>query len=278
MRYFKPKFQIATLAPPQTRLLSKIGGLPWGLPAHRWPHHCGHPQKLIAQLCHEPPMLDLGDENAVLHLFMCGECGGINQEDTGLDAFILNRSELHNAVATIDGCDHKPEDYTPLTGEAWITGWIEHDDGIPASRLSEFFDEKKLWELHREFPQIQWFDSAEETKFGGTPRWTGNGPMSFPPSPFEFLLQLGSYLFVDGPPPDPNNVGCQVEIYSSGPSDERINTQPHKELPNAPWYILHERGTSRHYFAYTNFAFDGTAFVFIDRTHSPPIARWFYNR
>jgi hypothetical protein len=225
-------------------------------------------------------MLDLGDENAVLHLFMCGECGGIDQERTGLDAFILNRSELHNALATVDDYDHEPADYAPLTGEAWITGWTEHDDGIPASRLPEFYDEKKLWSLQDEFPQIPWFQSEEDTKFGGSPRWTGNGPMDFPPPPFQFLLQLGSYLSVEGPPPAARDVGCFVETYA--PTDRgdthTDSPDPTDNRLNVPWYILYERGASHHCFAYTNFASDGTAFVFIDRTQSPPIPRWFYNR
>src|SRR5579864_8582585 len=106
MQYFMPKFQIAALLPPQDRLRSKIGGIPWGLPPRLWPTCCGHPQKLLAQLCHEPPILDLGAEGSVLHLFQCLECMGIGN-DTGRAAFIIDRSILGDGLVTIPGYDDK---------------------------------------------------------------------------------------------------------------------------------------------------------------------------
>ena len=89
MRSFLPTFQIATLAGEQTCLRSKLGGVPWGLPVERWPVCCGQPQKLLAQLCHQPPMLDLGAPGAVLHLFQRLDCLGIaesGQRGRGLRA------------------------------------------------------------------------------------------------------------------------------------------------------------------------------------------------
>src|ERR1700677_2104523 len=132
MRYFTPRFQIATLAGEQKKLLSKIGGIPWGLPADRWPQCCNRPQKLLAQLCHEPPMLDLGSPSAVLHLFQCMECCGIDEgdgiEDCGRGALVIDRSELD------EGLPPMPEVPMPafgdlpdqqLIGEFWISGWDE---------------------------------------------------------------------------------------------------------------------------------------------------------
>ena len=81
MRYFLPQFRIAAFSGTQTELRSKVGGLPWGLPKERWPRCCQRPQKLLAQLRHEPPMLDLGDAGAVLHLFQCLDCGSFGGDE-----------------------------------------------------------------------------------------------------------------------------------------------------------------------------------------------------
>jgi len=226
-------------------------------------------------------MLDLGAEGSVLHLFQCLECLGIGTKEGG--AFIVHRSVLHEGLSTIAGYDLPAEYGSPLIGEVWITGWKEHDDGIPSARLPEFFDERRLWKLHDEFPQIDWFGSRGMTKSGGSPRWTGNGPMDYPRPPFEFLLQIDDYLYIDGPPPSPDAVGTSVEYYTqsstNGSIDRVLQSPVSKKLPlNAPWFILHERGSNCYYLAFTNLASDGTAFVFIDRTKSPCGARWYFNR
>ena len=63
---------------------------------------------------------------------------------------------------------------------------------------------------------------------------------------------------------------------------ERISShgQPASErrLSNAPWKLFYERGSTFHDAEYTNFGSDGTAFVFIDRTQTPPVVRWLWNR
>jgi hypothetical protein len=278
MRYFVPRFKIATLAGKQDRLLSKIGGVPWGLPERFWPRCCGQPQKLLAQLCHEPPMLDLGGEGNVLHLFQCLECCGIG--DQGRAAFIVDRSFLGSELAKVAGYDHKPELGEPLIGEVWIDGWEERDDGIPGAQLASFYDRETLWAIQQEFPEIEWFDCRENTKFGGSPRWTANGPTHAPATPFEFLLQLNDYLFVSGSPPDPDEVGCSVLTYIEGDRerDATIGPRPGRERINAPWFILHEQDAEEYCFAFTNLGTDGTLYVFIDRTHRPHGVTWFWNR
>ena len=139
MRFFLPSFQIATLAAePQERLRSKLGGVPWGLPAERWPTCCGQPQKLLAQLRHEPPMLDLGALGAVLHLFHCLECAGVGRGRDGTNAgaaFVLDASELSDKLVRVPGYDHPSPSLHPLIGEFWLAGWQEVDDGIPSARL-----------------------------------------------------------------------------------------------------------------------------------------------
>jgi hypothetical protein len=279
MKFFRPHFMIATLAGEQDRLISKIGGLPWGLPEKYWPTCCGQPQKLLAQLRHEPPMLDLGSPGMVLHLFQCLECCGI--DDCGRGAVLLNESDLGHGLVRIKGHDVKPELGNSQIGELCIDGWKEDDDGIPSARLSEFFDEESVRKLHDEFPTIEWFDGRGMTKFGGSPRWTGNGPF-FEPVPFEFLFQLNHYLFLDGLPPDPNKVGCGVTTCTQkqdGSSDQvRINPDAGNTQRNAPWFIIHDRESDYHYANFTNLGSDGTLYVFIDRTRQPHEVRWLWSR
>lgn len=285
MIYFIPRVQLATLAPPQTSLRSKIGGVPWGLPPGRWPTCChGHLQKLVAQLLHEPPMLDLGNPKAVLHLFQCQICLGISDDDTGRAAFIVDRDELGNEPSMPEGYDEVSELGRPLIGEAFLEGWERHDDGIPESRLSEFFDERKLWALHDEFPNVRWYDSHNSAKFGGSPRWTGNGPMACGGSsevlrpPFEFLFQLDEAMFIEGKAPEPDDVGCQLFYYDKDGRHHTIPPSPGKEQKNAPLYITYVEGSDGWYFDYINLGTDGSLFVFINRAINPHKVRWFWNR
>jgi len=288
MKYFSPQFKIATLAPKQKRLRSKIGGVPWGLPAKRWPKCCGFPQKLLAQLCHKPPMLDLGTTGTVLYLFQCLECLGIDglgsgkSDSGGRAAFILHRSEMGSGFTTVDGFDHSPEMGERLIGEAFIEGYQNADDGIPESRLPEFYKEESVWALHEEFSQINWFGEGM-TKFGGSPRWTGNGPMSCPRKPYEFLFQLNSSLRVNGHPPTPDEAGCKVGTHSVRKNGETIRSQtltprPENVRMNAPWGISFERTANHYEFEFTNLGTDGRVYVFINRARTPHAVTWFWNR
>ena len=276
-----PRFKIATMMPAQDRLLSKIGGLPWGLPQRLWPTCCGKPEKLLAQFCHEPQILDLGAADAVLHLFQCMECLGIGSE-SGAPAFIVDRAVLGDGLVMIDGCDLPGDLGNGLIGEAWIDAWDEQDDGIPESRREDFYSERSVWAIQDEYADIDWFDSRQMTRFGGTPRWTGNGPMGFPPIPFEFLLQLNNGLCVSGPPPVPDVVGCDVVTYTyadGGVTDSKV-VKPRLGIrrPNAPWIIAHEFSSDHYEFEFTNLGTDGTLFVFINRNCRPHVVHWFWNR
>jgi hypothetical protein len=266
MRYFLPQFRIAALSGAQVKLRSKIGGLPWGLPAGRWPRCCGRAQKLLAQLCHEPPMLDLGGTGRVLHLFQCMDCCSIDGNGA---AFVLDRAELGDGLTEIAGIyDMSEYEYGyGLIGEAWIDGWTEKDDGIPASRLGEFFDEPQLWSLQEEFKQIDWFDQEEATRFGGSPRWTGNGPMTYPGPPFEPLLQLSTWIRT-APTAE------QIRALSRPIEEIEADVLAGKLPPSLPWNFHHEPATNSYGIEYTNLASDGVAFVSIDRTARPPGAKW----
>jgi hypothetical protein len=275
MRYFAPIFQPATLAKPQTRLISKIGGIPWGIPPKLWPKCCGKPEKLLAQLRHDPPMLDLGQSGAVLHLFQCLECLGISNE-AGRRAFIVDQSKLSPGLVTVPDYDAACDLGGPLIGEAFIIGWTEKDDRIPQARLPEFFDERQLWSLHEEFKSINWFDPREMSRFGGSPRWTGNGPQGFPRPPFEFLFQLDNLLFVQGKCPSADDVGCGVTRRTDS-KDHTTQPHPGNVRPNAPWGIQSD-SSNEYCFEFTNLGTDGTLYAFVNRNRAPYAIEWFWNR
>lgn len=222
-------------------------------------------------------MLDLGDSDAVLHLFQCLECCGI--DDCGRASVMLNRSQLGQSPTTPDEPGYEPALGNSLIGELWIDGWTAADDGIPDSRLTEFFRHDSLRALEDEFTQIDWYDFREKTKFGGTPRWTGNGPMGFPTGAFEFAFQIDKAVYLMGPMPKADDVGCDVSELNSRSSDW-ITTLPTAEAkrPNAPWGLFHEPPDSFFIAEYTNLGTDGTVYVFIDRSQKPYEARWFWNR
>jgi hypothetical protein len=224
-------------------------------------------------------MLDLGANGMVLHLFQCHGCG-LNTP-TACRAIVLHESQLAHRLTKVEGCDEATEYGNGLVGEARIKGWKEFDDGIPVSRLRELLgDFRTCSKLQDEFPQIEWFDGREATRFGGTPRWTGNGPMGIPDGPFEFLFQLDNHLYMPLPLPDPDDVGCTIYTFPCETSESRegISVQPSYSKPNAPWFIMHEPGAPDYRFEFTNLGSDGTLFVFIDRTKTPHEFRWFWNR
>ncbi len=264
MRYFTPTFKIASLTGDPDRLVSKIGGVPWGLPADLWPSCCGCPQKLLAQFRHEPPMLDLGSSGSVLYLFHCLECCGF--DECGHSALIVEASKLGEEPVRVPGYDHVCDLGGPLIGEFLLDGWTENDDGI-------------YWTLENEFPDIDFLDPLVRTRFGGVPRWTVNGPGQVPPAPFEFLFQINNYLYFDGPAPQADEVGCVVAGCLQ-PSGERVTVLPQsdRKKANAPWGIMNEPEWGLHSAEFTNLASDGIIYVFIDRTQTPHAVQWFWNR
>jgi hypothetical protein len=271
MKFYLPKFQIATLQPPQRKFRSKFGGLPWGLPVERWCRcqQCGTPMSLLAQLSHDPPALDLGGPDHVLHLFQCQECFGFDSGQ-GNDAVFVPAKSLGK------GLTDPPEPLDKLVGELWINGWTEQDDGFDPALAKIIFDQKKWMQLpnsivHSMFERHRW-----PTKMGGLPYWTGNGPLQKPRRGYEFLFQLDCIEF-EGTPPTPDEVGGMVIITNPKGDQDHREPGPEKTRRNAPWY-LHAFEKGRFFASITNLGTDGTAYVFINRRSNPPKVYWFWNR
>jgi len=276
-------------------LIPKLGGLPWGFPAAMWPscRKCSVPMALLAQLPHRHPALDFGDSRWVLHLFQCTTTGCSTWSyDEGCNAaFILPREALGEGLTPPPQVVSDRPVYVWVTGsmpvvhsmhgELWIAGWKEHEDAIPQHMSSAYFDPRAFGALPEEFQFPHNFGDPR-TKAGGVPYWTANGPWGLPkiPSrPFDYLMQIDTFLSISGRLPDPSVIGCDVFVHDANGRMERRPVPDAAKRDNAPWTAMQERDRDDEYCVeFANFGSDGTAYVFIDRGTTPPRAVFFWNR
>jgi hypothetical protein len=305
MRFFRPRFVVATLqTEPQTRLRSKLGGRPWGFPVSHWPfcRECTRPMALVAQLLHDPPMLDLGNDNYVLHLFQCPTAGCSSYEcDAGCTAgLVLSRHDLGDALIEAPRDTHPTgqiyvkmtgpnvvvpeENWTiPLNGELWLSHWEQHDDEIPPDKLSAFFDNAAFDALPARQRNPFGFDSRWHTKTGSAPYWGGNGVGDtverVPQPPFAFLMQINESIPVAGPVPAPDAAGCDiVRCERDGKSQTILRAAPSARRVNAPLHISYEAENEKEYWvSFANFG-GGSAYVFTDRHGVDPRFIWFWSK
>jgi hypothetical protein len=296
MQNFIPRFEVATLQPPQTQLIPKLGGLPWGFPAEMWPHcrECRVPMALLAQLPHRGPALDFGDSRWVLHLFQCTTAGCSTWSyDEGCNAaFILPHEALGEGLTRVPQAVTERPVYasvagsTPVDhamhGELWITGWKEHEDTIPPHMTPAYFDPQTFGALPQEFQFPYDFDYRLRTKAGGVPYWTANGPggvPEIPSQPFDYLMQIDTFLSISGRLPDPSAIGCDVYLQQANSQMETRPVPGAAKQENAPWSAMWKADRDGEYYVeFANFGSDGTAYVFIDRQTSPPRTVFFWNR
>lgn len=297
MKFYVPILKIATLMPPQQNLQPKLGGKPWGFPIQRWPicKECGTPMALLAQIPHDPPAIDLGNDSYVLHLFQCpvGGCSSYDYQAGCSSGLVVKRDELTQGFTEAPSIDHLPRNAMavpasgmapadpaseiPLNGELWISGWTEHEDGIPASIRHAFFDWDQFQDLPNEVQNLG-FETRWRTKTGSVPLWGGNGVAEYPPAPFEYLMQIGTFLFLPGEMPSPDQMGCSARINIAGESGRDLPVSEHAKLDNAPWFAQQDEGDDRFYVEIANFGTDGTAYVYINRQVSPPDVVWAWSR
>jgi hypothetical protein len=291
MKFYVPKLQIATLQAPQTKFRSKFGGLPWGLPLEQWRRcrACGKLMSLLAQLSHDPPALDLGGPEHVLHLFQCQKCFGYDAA-AGNDAVMVPVNDLGRGLTPLPSGEDLHGVLGPgldqLVGELWIEGWNEEDDGLDPAFANELFNQDKWMELPEPVTHSM-FEHSWRTKMGGIPYWTGNGPLHQPQPGYDFLFQLDTAIEFHGKFPEPDEVGAPVvvtELADKG-GEVRIARQDHQEpgpdkkKVNAPWMVhvdVSEKG--KFLVEITNLGTDGTAYVFINRTSNPAKVYWLWNR
>ena len=187
MRYFIPVVRLGAELALQGGVEDKLGGLPWGLAASRWPKcsACGGSQSLLAQLRHHAGRLDLGREGRVLHVFQCSHNPGLCEEWDGKAGgnacFVVEPEEVLNMPTTL------PADRPEIGLEVRITSWQEQDDGIPASEASAFFDDDKRSKLGDEVLS----KVPTGTRLAGVPYWVQSANEA-PRGDWRFVGQIDS--------------------------------------------------------------------------------------
>lgn len=208
MRYFVPDIRLASELPAQSGIEDKLGGLPWGLAAGRWPrcNRCGRLQILLAQLIHDSSRLDLEREGRSLFVFECNNPSGLcltSKGGSGANAcFVVEPEEILPSITEM------PEQAPPVQREVRIVQWVERDDGLIPAEASPFFDAKK-WDSLGESVRDGLFTKAEQcTRLGGVPHWI-QGPPKKAIGGWRFVGQLDSlYRFML--PPKSNAKGLRA--------------------------------------------------------------------
>jgi uncharacterized protein YwqG len=165
MKHFVPVLKRAAALPAQIEIEEKFGGLPWGLPANRWPtcRSCGKPQTMIAQLRHHAERLDLGKDGRILFVFQCnhdaGSCETWAGESGANACLVLEAEELGSGLTAISTAN------VAIETEVRVLGWQEGID-----------DESE--------PEMV-------TKLGGIPSWV-QGDDEGPTKPWRWVGQFDS--------------------------------------------------------------------------------------
>lgn len=213
MQHFKPKLILGILAPPQTELQDKFGGLPWGVPQERWPvcAKCGSPMTFLAQLQHHPERFDLGKEGRVLFVFMCnldpGRCHTWEMDAGANAVLILDPAELSTGLTQPPSLLERDE---MVEVEARVVKWIAGEDPVFVDQYSNFFkDEATYYDIPDEIRD----EVKGGTKLGGVPSWH-QGPQC-PDKPYCFVAQFDHQHVFDGPVPSSERLGTVVTNFKS---------------------------------------------------------------
>ncbi len=260
MRHWMPKLVYGLNQPPQSELISKFGGLPWGLPVELWPNckECGRPMHFLAQLTHQPPMLDIG-EDQVLHAFICNfdSICSFWDADAGANAVtLLARNRLGTGLTPYPA-DRVPAEETDsqptMFLDLHLQDWEAFDDHLTDDQLPLFYDPEAFWDLPDDVAHPHDFDLVMSNKAGPIPYWTGNGP-----SPrlanTEIILQVtGDNMPVFDTPPDRESI---VASYGNTPVDNVQILEP----------MFGQIDGGHSYVNWANFCSDGTGFIFREQT------------
>jgi hypothetical protein len=177
----KPVFELGLFRTQRSGHEDKLGGLPFGLPASKWPSCkvCGLPQVYLAQF-RASNQLRLGRDGRVLFLFQCpdGPCCGSWDPSTGAScALLVDEDQLtnHSTDAPVG---------TPVEPEAIIVGWEPAERGFG-------------------------------TYVGGTPKYTASHDENRGRQG-RFLMQLFGAVDFKGPVPTPDQTGAEHRHYWGG--------------------------------------------------------------
>ena len=228
----------------------------------RWP---SEDLVLFAQLVHDPPMIDLGGE-FVLHLWHWADPDCFmdppGYEVNSLFSTVLRRDEIGSGLSDVS------KDKVML-GEVFVEGWEVLDDGVPAAWGPSYRSKDKYLDLlDRETEEVK-TGGGLRTRFGGFPCWGGTEGIHGLPEGVTFLFQTdGSYRS--------NKSLSEFSRAGAVLHDESGSIIGTRSKPNAPESISEYKGEVVVRFA--NFASDGIAFVFLDKSSEIPTARWTWSR
>lgn len=261
MRHWFPKLVYGLNQKPQTDLLTKFGGLPWGLPTELWPicAECGRPMHFLAQLQHSAPMLDLG-EGKVLHAFMCNFdsiCSAWDTDSGANAVFLLERSDLGSSLTPYPAHlvdPKKIEGQFTVFLDLQLIGWDAFEDKLTNDQKPLFYDYDEFWKLDDEIAHPGNFDLMKDNKAGPIPYWTGNGPSERLRKANIFLQITGDMMPVQDTPP--SRTAMQSAPGTSWVWEGKTMTPAFGQTDGD--------GTSVAYWA--NFCSDGTGFFFHEET------------
>lgn len=153
---------------------------------------------VCAHLDHAGPLARRPDlAGKVLHVFTCERltiCDFWDPRSGANAAFFLDAEELRHKGAAPAG------PIVSVLPEVWIEGWVPHDDPVPDEVADSFTDDTSFhaafYALPKEWQFPHGFTSALQTKLGGVPYWSGQGPSGPPQPPFRFMLQIDKFLDV----------------------------------------------------------------------------------
>lgn len=228
MKYFVPELVLGPLAPAQTQLTEKFGGLPWGLPLSRWPfcRECGNPQTHLVTLVHSADRLDLGAEGRAVLVFQCGH----SPNETDCQTYAIDSGA--NAVVFLDtqelgsGLTEPPVPGTPREIEMRVTGWVEQNDLITEELEPLLYRAEGFWEF-QDAHEDAINSIADGAKIGGSPGWI-QWPESVAPG-FHFAAQLGYSYHFPGPLPTAEAVKANISQWIDG---VRVLEKPLAPDPN----------------------------------------------
>ena len=242
---FRPVFELGVFLRQRSGREDKLGGLPFGLPANKWPRCrvCGRPQVYIAQF-RASERLRLGRDGRVLFLFQCPDgcfCEAWDPSTGANCALLLDEDQLTNRPTEV------PEG-TEVEPEGIIVGWEPVE---PASHISYLGDAPSYGPNHV---------ACKSLETGG-----------------RFLMQLCGYVDFRGPPPTAAETGAEHLYYWGGQygqdnvrREEPPNPRQHfgvwsrgqTDVPGRPSQIpIRENGEWG--MEWASFG-GGTAYVFVD--------------
>lgn len=233
MKYCVPELVLGALSPPQTQLVEKFGGLPWGLPVGKWPlcRECGNPQTHLATFTHSAERLDLGAEGRIVMVFRCGH----SPNETNCDTTIANGGA--NAVVFLDahelgtGLTEPPVLGTPKQIEMRVTAWVEEHDLVTPELEPSFLSGDSYWQYDEATEAVS-ASITDGAKLGSVPAWVQGGEDV--DLAFRFAAQLGcSYHFPD-PIPTADVVGVTISRWdnSKGRFGKYEVDKPSEPAPN----------------------------------------------